>query len=148
MRLFPGPLKTSSLLETSEYCTIFFSFYRVELDDESINEIEDKAESVPTLNVSSKDSPYALIDRFFPEREYNHEFMERNFQEKLKNGSFDNVNLGNLRPNEVWLSDGDLLVLKGGGTPNRKGFDAPWKPLDDYIGEFIFYCDPCLTLLV
>ena len=70
--------------------------------------------------------------------------MERNFQEKLKNGSFDNVNLGNLRPNEVWLSDGDLLVLKGGGTPNRKGFDAPWKPLDDYIGEFIFYCDPCL----
>ena len=122
-----------------------FSFYRVELDDESINEIEDKAESVPTLNVSSKDSPYALIDRFFPEREYNHEFMERNFQEKLKNGSFDNVNLGNLRPNEVWLSDGDLLVLKGGGTPNRKGFDAPWKPLDDYVGEFIFYRDPWHT---
>ena len=124
-----------------------FSFYRVELDDESINEIEDKAESVPTLNVSSKDSPYALIDRFFPEREYNHEFMERNFQEKLKNGSFDNVNLGNLRPNEVWLSDGDLLVLKGGGTPNRKGFDAPWKPLDDYIGKFIFKCDQGIAIV-
>ena len=90
---------------------------------------------MPTLNVSSKDSPYALIDRFFPEREYNHEFMERNFQEKLKNGSFDDVDLGNLKPNEVWLSDGDLLVLKGGATPNRKAFDTPWKPLDDYVGE-------------
>ena len=109
------------------------SFFRIEPDDESNNEIEDKPD-VPTLNVSSKDSPYALIDRFFPEREYNHEFMERNFQEKLRNGSPD-IDLGNLKPNEVWLSEGDLLVLKGGGTPNRKGFDTPWKPLDDYIGK-------------
>jgi len=110
--------------------------HKIDNYDESNNEIQDEPEQVPTLNVSSKDSPYALIDRFFPEREYNHEFMERNFQEKLKNGSFDNVNLGNLKPNEVWLSDGDLLVLKGGATPNRKGYDAPWKPLDDYIAPY------------
>jgi len=112
--------------------------HRVEPEDNRNNEIEDKPDSVPTLNVSSKDSPYALIDRFFPEREYNHEFMERNFQEKLKNGSFDDDVLGNLKPNEVWLSDGDLLVLKGGASnqPNRKSFDAPWKPLDDYVAPY------------
>jgi len=110
--------------------------HRVESDDNSNNEIEDKPDQ-PTLNVSSKDSPYALIDRFFPEREYNHEFMERNFQEKLKNGSFDDVDLGNLKPNEVWLSDGDLLVLKGGDNfSNRKTFDNPWKPLDDYVAPY------------
>ena len=42
-----------------------FYLYRVELNDEIINEIEDKAETVLTLDVSSKDSPYPLIDQFF-----------------------------------------------------------------------------------
>ena len=93
---------------------------------EEANEIPDEDDSVPTLNVSSKDSPYALIDRFFPERE--------NTSPAIKDSSREN--LGNLSPSEVWLSDGDLLVLKGGATPNRKGFDNPWTPLDDYVAPY------------
>ena len=92
--------------------------------DISENQVEPE-KVTPTLNVSSKDSPYALIDRFFPERESNRRF-------------FNNVtdNLGDLRASEVWLSDGDLLVLKGGTTPNRKAFDEPWSPLDDYVAPY------------
>ena len=96
------------------------------LSDKDISENQVEPEKVtPTLNVSSKDSPYALIDRFFPERESNRRF-------------FNNVtdNLGDLRASEVWLSDGDLLVLKGGTTPNRKAFDEPWSPLDDYVAPY------------
>ena len=88
------------------------------------NEVEPIKET-PTLNVSSKDSPYALIDRFFPERESNRRFFSDN-----------GTNLGNLPASEVWLSDGDLLVLKGGTTPNRKAFDEPWSPLDDYVAPY------------
>ena len=99
-------------------------------DEDDNNEIQDE---VPTLNVSSKDSPYALIDRFFPERERNHGSIDRKFQQEYNATSNE---LGNLRPNEVWLSDGDLLVLKGGSTPDRKGYDNPWKPLDDYVAPY------------
>ena len=88
------------------------------------NEVEPIKET-PTLNVSSKDSPYALIDRFFPERESNRRFFNDN-----------GTNLGNLPASDVWLSDGDLLVLKGGTTPNRKAFDEPWSPLDDYVAPY------------
>lgn len=95
-----------------------------EENDDKDNEIND--DQVPTLNVSAKDSPYALIDRFFPERGKYQEEQGLNNQEDF----------GNLKPNEVWLSDGDLLVLKGGSTPNRKGFDNPWKPLDDYVAPY------------
>ena len=28
------------------------------------------------------------------------------------------------------------MVLKGGSTPNREGFDNPWKPLDDYQAPY------------
>ena len=33
---------------------------------------------------------------------------------------------------QVWLSEGKLLVLKGGSTPDRDGFDNPWQPIDSY----------------
>ncbi len=37
---------------------------------------------------------------------------------------------------QVWLSDGNLLVLKGGSTVNREGFDDVWEPLDDYQAPY------------
>lgn len=37
---------------------------------------------------------------------------------------------------QVWLSDDSLLVLKGGFTPNRKGFDNPWKPIDNFQAPY------------
>ena len=105
----------------------------VSQDDEHDNEIRD---DLPTLNVSSKDSPYALIDKFFPERELNHQFMDRYLEKQLRNQSHNSLNLGQLNPKEVWLSDGNLLVLRGGATPNRKSFDDPFEPLDDYIAPY------------
>lgn len=112
----PPRLRSKKLLVSSGH----------ETDEESDKDNEINDDQVPTLNVSAKDSPYALIDRFFPERgKYAEEHGLNNDQD-----------LGNLKPNEVWLSDGDLLVLKGGSTPNRKGFDMPWKPLDDYIAPY------------
>ena len=104
-------------------------------NDEHDNEIRD---DLPTLNVSSKDSPYALIDKFFPERELNHQFMDRYLEKQLRNQSHNSLNLGQLNPKEVWLSDGNLLVLRGGATPNRKSFDDPFEPLDDYVAPYRF----------
>ncbi len=39
-------------------------------------------------------------------------------------------------PNDIWLSDGSLLVLKGGTTDTKEGFDNPWPPLDDYEAPY------------
>lgn len=39
-------------------------------------------------------------------------------------------------PNDVWLSDGSLLVLKGGITDSSGGFDNPWPMLDDYEAAY------------
>ena len=91
---------------------------------------------MPTLNVSSKDSPYALIDKFFPERELNHQFMDRYLEKKLNQTNRNDWNLGRLDPDEVWLSDGNLLVLRGGATSNRKSFDDPLAPLDDFVAPY------------
>jgi len=45
-----------------------------EIDDEENkeNKAKKKKKSSPKLDVTSKDSPYALIDEFFPEREILH----------------------------------------------------------------------------
>ena len=37
---------------------------------------------------------------------------------------------------QVWLADDNLLVLKGGSTLDRSGFDDPWKPLDDFQAPY------------
>ena len=51
-----------------------------------------------------------------------------------------------VKPDDVWLSDGGLLVLKGGvsrfsarngaTSERRKWVDNPWEPLDDYQAPF------------
>ena len=37
---------------------------------------------------------------------------------------------------QVWLADDSLLVLKGGSTPDRDGFDNPWRPIDDFEAPY------------
>ena len=39
-------------------------------------------------------------------------------------------------PAQVWLADDNLLVLKGGSTLDRAGFDDPWQPLDDFQAPY------------
>ena len=55
---------------------------------------------------------------------------------KVRPNLFFSVN--GISPDEVWLADGDLLVLKGGTTNNDGSgkYDNPWPPLDDFQVKF------------
>lgn len=105
--------------------------------DNAVDEEEkDEKKKTPKLNVSDKDSPYALIDKYFPEREsYYYQNKNKFINEYSKHGG-NRTDIGTLKPEEVWLSEGKLLVLKGGSTPDRDGFDNPWKPIDSYEAPY------------
>ena len=62
--------------------------------------------------------------------------MDRYLEKKLNQTDRNDWNLGRLDPDEVWLSDGNLLVLRGGATSNRKSFDDPLAPLDDFVAPY------------
>lgn len=81
------------------------------------------------VEIGQEDGKYALIDKFFdkplpqapgvlsyaPSEDFAH----------------DNKNtLGNLKANDIWLSDGHLLVLKGGDLDTST--KEHWKPIDNY----------------
>ena len=65
---------------------------------------------MPILNVTDEDSPYALIDKFFPERESNHRRMQLEFETAAASDESLARDVLPLQPREVWLADGDLLV--------------------------------------
>ncbi|XP_040569141.1 uncharacterized protein [Lepeophtheirus salmonis] len=60
-----------------------------------------------SLNIDQPDSPYGLIHKFFPVD--SNEIVETKMEEIPKD----------LDPDEVWLSDGPLLVLKVGSLRNN-----------------------------
>ena len=67
--------------------------------EEEEQEIQEGSESKKAiLNVSDKDSPYALIDKYFPERE---SYFYQNKNKFLSEFSQDPQDIGNLHPNEV-----------------------------------------------
>ena len=77
--------------------------------EEEEQEIQEGSESKKAiLNVSDKDSPYALIDKYFPERE---SYFYQNRNKFLSEYSLDQPDIGNLQPNEVSsiLSSGAFL---------------------------------------
>ena len=59
------------------------------------------------LNVSDKDSPYALIDKYFPERESYFYQNKDKFVEEYR-GQETKTDIGNISPSEVTL----LLLSK------------------------------------
>ena len=62
-------------------------------------EVQEGSESKKAiLNVSDKDSPYALIDKYFPERE---SYFYQNRNKFLQEFSEEDQHIGNLHPNEV-----------------------------------------------
>ena len=70
-----------------------------EEQEEEEEEIQEGSESKKAiLNVSDKDSPYALIDKYFPERE---SYFYQNRNKFLSEFSQDQQDIGNLQPNEV-----------------------------------------------
>ena len=44
--------------------------------------------------------------------------------------------MSHISPLQVWLAEDSLLVLKGGSTPDRDGFDNPWLPIDDFEAPY------------
>ena len=36
----------------------------------------------------------------------------------------------------MWLAEDSLLVLKGGSTIDRSGWDDPWQPLDNFQAPY------------
>ena len=67
-----------------------------ETEEEEIQEGSESKKAI--LNVSDKDSPYALIDKYFPERE---SYFYQNRNKFLSEFSQDQQDIGNLQPNEV-----------------------------------------------
>ena len=57
------------------------------------------------LNVSDKDSPYALIDKYFPERESYFYQNQDKFVEEYR-GQESKTDIGNIHPSEVSLLAG------------------------------------------
>jgi len=100
--------------------------------DAKVEKVTKKAK----LNVSDKDSPYALIDKYFPERESYFYQNKNKFLAEYEEGQAKKTDIGNLDPSEVWLADSSLLVLKGGSTADRDGYDDLWKPLDDFQAPY------------
>ena len=79
-----------------------------EIVPNDINSMGSKKSS--KLNVLHPNSPYGLI----------HHVITPSLpkEESMGNQRFsDSSDLGGLNPEEIWLSDGNLLVLKGGVTP-------------------------------
>jgi len=100
--------------------------------DANVEKVTKKAK----LNVSDKDSPYALIDKYFPERESYFYQNKNKFLAEYEEGQAKKTDIGNLDPSEVWLADSSLLVLKGGSTADRDGYDDLWEPLDDFQAPY------------
>lgn len=113
----------------------------LEQDNNSVDSEEpEKTTKVPKkakLNVSDKDSPYALIDKYFPERDsYFYQNKNKFVSEYTAQGQGKKTDIGNIDPSEVWLADDNLLVLKGGSTSDRDGYDNPWEPIDDFQAPY------------
>uniref|UniRef100_A0A182W5R2 Uncharacterized protein n=1 Tax=Anopheles minimus TaxID=112268 RepID=A0A182W5R2_9DIPT len=95
-----------------------------------------KSESAKTLADQVAEGKYGLI---------HHELFQRrpqrlgvlNYRRNEEVPLDDERNYGGLRPDEIWLAEDHLLVLKGGSISfgsNRSGVDAgaAWQPIDDY----------------
>ena len=71
---------------------------------DDVDDDDNDSNAPATLNVSEPDSPYALIDRFFPERgtlykRQSHEFERRYSKGHLSKGQLKSI--GGLKPREV-----------------------------------------------
>ncbi len=93
--------------------------HQPEVSDFGLDESE--LQGVELLDVRHPDSPYGLIQEVLQP-------SVRPFSSNVEN------DLGGLSPKEVFLSEGDLLILKGGTT--NEELDNVWPPIDDYEAPY------------
>ena len=73
-----------------------------EVEDNGIEEEEKETEKKKAiLNVSDKDSPYALIDKYFPERESYFYQNRKKFLHEFRESGGASGDIGGLDPSEV-----------------------------------------------
>uniref|UniRef100_A0A182PT68 Uncharacterized protein n=1 Tax=Anopheles epiroticus TaxID=199890 RepID=A0A182PT68_9DIPT len=96
-----------------------------------------KSESAKTLADQVAEGKYGLIHReLFQRRPQRLGVL--NYRRNEEVPLDDERNYGGLRPDEIWLAEDHLLVLKGGSISfgsNRSGAEGPptaWQPIDDY----------------
>ena len=72
--------------------------------EDFLSERSSEESPTPILNVSEKDSPYALISKFFSSRESNHRRMRNDFERRFFDGRLSReqkTSIGQLEPDEV-----------------------------------------------
>ena len=79
------------------------------------------------LNVSDKDSPYALIDKYFPERESYFYQNKDKFVEEYR-GQETKTDIGNISPSEVTAQ----LRYYGSANDGEVGEAEGWKAFTNY----------------
>ena len=90
---------------------------------------ENELQGVELLDVRHPESPYGLIQEVLPTQSGRRPAAaSSNFRPFATN------DLGGLRPSEVFLADGDLLILKGGTASDEIGGGNVWPPIDNYEG--------------
>ena len=85
------------------------------------------------LDVTHPESPYGLIQEVLPARKKR---PPPSPPGGIHGSGGSDPGPHRVDPGEVWLSDGALLVLKGGTTSGEDRFDDPWPPLDDYQAPY------------
>jgi hypothetical protein len=81
------------------------------------------------LEIGSDDGKYALIDKFFEIKPSQAPGLI-SYAPSDDFASDNQYTLGNVKENDIWLSDGHLLVLKGGDLD--ASLREHWKPIDNY----------------
>ena len=104
---------------------------------ESENQLEEESDNNAShhskLNVLHPNSPYGLIHHVITPHQLAHPQNPINHNQRFSDTSPTSNDLNGLNPDDVWLSDGNLLVLKGGVTP----YHSIPNEIDDGISDNI-----------
>ena len=90
------------------------------------------------MDVHDPNSPYGLIQDILTPSQSNAGINKKKIPDLNSN------DLGGLQSNEVWLSEGNLLILKGIGSMHNK-YNTK-KNLDKELLPFLYYYISLLTL--
>ena len=95
----------------------------------SVETTTKNASTVPLLKDAGKPgNPYILLNDIFPPENS----IRTKEEEEASLNSLQNKDLGGLEPNEVYLADDDLFVVRGFNYKKPYAADPPGAPISDY----------------